>query len=265
MKRIIVFLIINILIYSNTVVMGYRTSERLPLINNEDNEGLYKDLYTEAFRRMGYELEIVRLPKVRVLLELEKGTIDFYPGFTFTNGRAKYIFYIENGMYNEDVILTRAELYNINSLEDLIGLRYARPLGGPEYFDDEFIENFIVAEYPELTIEQIINLLLYNRADFLLYDYDSLRYYINKNDIVGLKFHREVLDRKKPMYLGFSQNSKYFKGEDNEEYDKNLPMSPDNFPIKLVEGTMLEELKETLLEMKQDGFTDNLVKTYYKE
>ncbi len=265
MNKIILFLIINIFLYGQSIVMGYRTSERIPLINKEDNDGLYRDLYTEAFDRLGYDLEIVRLPKVRVLNELDKGNIDFYPGFTFTKERSEYVFFIENGLYNEDVILTRGEVDDFDSLNDLKGLRYARPLGGPEYFQEKFLEDIKVFEYPELNLEQIINLLIYNRADFLIYDYDSLRYYIKENNIIGLKFHKNLLNNKQVMYLGFSQKSKFFQSEINENYDKKKKITPENFPIKLKEGSLAYKLEKVLLEMKKDGFTDSLVNKYYNK
>ena len=55
-----------------SLVMGYRTSERQPLIARApDNNGLYKELYTKAAHKIGCSLEVKRLPKKRILRLLQ--------------------------------------------------------------------------------------------------------------------------------------------------------------------------------------------------
>ncbi|MCG6306326.1 hypothetical protein K6U21_19510 [Vibrio vulnificus] len=64
------------------IIMGYRTTEKMPYIHAEpSDDGFYFELYDEAAKRIGAKLKVVRLPKLRVLLALEAGEIDFYPGF----------------------------------------------------------------------------------------------------------------------------------------------------------------------------------------
>lgn len=78
------------------LVMGYRTNERLPFIDDETNNGIYLDLFGEACRKIGVALKVVRLPKVRVAHALQQGTVDFYPGYSFTVERASHITFFPN-------------------------------------------------------------------------------------------------------------------------------------------------------------------------
>jgi len=76
--------------------MGYRSNERLPLINKEPfNEGLYQHLYSLAAEKINCQLKVVRGPKKRILKKLKLGKIDFYPGFNFNNlsNQISFIFY----------------------------------------------------------------------------------------------------------------------------------------------------------------------------
>jgi hypothetical protein len=49
--------------------IGYRTNERPPNIARApDNSGLYLDLYQKAAEMVGCELQVVRLPKNKVII-----------------------------------------------------------------------------------------------------------------------------------------------------------------------------------------------------
>ena len=79
------------------VVMGYRTSERLPFIAEApNNEGLYYSLYSRALADIGCQLKVLRAPKKRILHMIKSGEIDFYPGLGFSDEREEYIHYILN-------------------------------------------------------------------------------------------------------------------------------------------------------------------------
>ncbi len=54
---------------SIVITMGYKTTQKAPYINQApDNNGLYYELYSEAAKRIGAELKIVRMPKVHILI-----------------------------------------------------------------------------------------------------------------------------------------------------------------------------------------------------
>ncbi len=62
---------------AETLVMGYKTSAKLPLIAEDpDQTGIYEDLYTQAAQKINCELIIKRGPKKRIFLEMQGRTIE---------------------------------------------------------------------------------------------------------------------------------------------------------------------------------------------
>ncbi len=265
MKYIVLYIILIFSTLSKTIIMGYRTTEIPPLINADDNKGLYKDLYEEAFRRLGYKLEIVRLPKLRIIDGLKDGSIDFYPRFNFTLERSSYIFFIENGLFQKDVLVTTTnvneDIENLTQIENMV---FGKSLGAPSYFDETKVKNLKVVEYAELDLERSINMLLFDRIDFTIFDYSSLVYYLKEKKIKNIKIHENFLKKKNIMYLGFSKNSIYFTDVPNEKYNPREKLSIHNYPTKLKEGSLPFLLQQVLQEMLLDGTTEKFFNKYYK-
>ncbi len=264
MKYLILYVVLIFSTLPKTLIMGYRTTEIPPLINEDDDEGLYKDLYQEALRRLGYQLEIVRLPKLRVIDALKDGSIDFYPRFNFTLERSEYIYYIENGLFQKDVLITTYDKEEINNLSQLENMVFGKNLGAPSYFDEDSVEGLVVKEYAELDLERSINMLIFKRIDFTIFDYSSLIYYLKENEISNIKIHENFLKKKNIMHLGFSKKSKYYQDIPNEEYDNEKEISIQNYPTTLKEGTLPYKLQKVLQEMVLDGTTDKLFRKYYE-
>lgn len=268
MKKILIFLLLFSVLLANstkTIKMGYRTTEKLPYIGeNSDNSGFYFDLYNEAAKRIGYTLEVVRLPKVRVLQELEKGTIDFYPGFSFDEERAKYAYWIPIGYKQKDIAISLNSLKDLKTNADIEGLNYLVALGNPDYLQGFNLSKVNISTVPELDVERAIKLLREKRYDFYIYEEDTLLYYLNKNKIKGLKFHPNLLkDKEYAAYMGFSVNSPLWDGEHNPKYIPKEKISVDNFPIKPKKSSVPYLLNEAFNSMEKDGFTNKLREKYF--
>lgn len=269
--KYVLFLCIVILLLSvdnyrdqNEIVMGYRTTSKLPYIQeNPDNEGFYKDIYTEACRRIGYTLKIVRLPKARVLKGLEDGVIDFYPGFAYSEDRARYSFWINNRIKQQDVIITHDEVDTLESIEDLDGLRYLLSLGNSNALTDMDLGNIKTITVSELDLDRAIKMIKNKRADFYVYEENTIRYFIKSNDIDGIRFHTNVIEDFYWSHAGFSRNSPLFKGIPNPDYDPEFPQSIENFPFKLDEESVFYKLRSALEEMASDGTIDAYYHSYF--
>ncbi len=245
--------------------MGYRTTTKQPYIAAApDSSGLYLDLYGEACRRIGYELNVIRMPKKRVLLALEKGTIDFYPGFSFNDDRARYAIWLRNGMKQFDVAITRDDHADLKTVDDLKGLRYLVALGNPDYFENMPQPDITQLAVAELDVKRAIAMILLGRADVYIYENDTMRHYLKANGISGIKFHPELIDRFYWMKAGFSRLSPLYRGTPNPAYDSTATLSATNFPHLPAEGSPVALFGAALLEMAEEGFTDSLYRHYFE-
>lgn len=245
--------------------MGYRTTEKLPYIEAApSNSGMFLELFSEAAERIGYKLEVVRLPKIRILEGLRSGSIDFYPKFTYTDDRAEYTYWIKNGTKQSDIAISREEVKLLRSDKDFNGLRYLVALGNPDYLHKMDKSGLTIVSVPELSVERALELLIKNRADFYIYERDTLKYMIKKNSISGFIFHPELLHDFYWSHTGISRKSKHYAGQINPEYDPDKDKSIDNFPYTIDKECVFAKLEKTLLEMEEEGFTGELYKKYFE-
>lgn len=238
MKRGVVLLLVGFIIlttdaYACTLVMGYRTTPRLPNIEAApNNSGIYEDLYTTAAKNIGCSLDIVRLPKKRILAKIASGQIDFYPGFTFTKARSQYAFFFKNGLYTQVVGLSRADMPEVKSLHDIQGKTFLRPLGGPGVNPKKY--GFFLHEVPELNYTIMVKMLLSRHADFFMDHYYNLKFFLKDHPARHeFRFHMACCGKKKPFALGFSRTSAHYQEEPNPAYDPNQPLAMNNFPVRL--------------------------------
>jgi hypothetical protein len=243
--------------------MGYRSNERLPLINKApSNSGLYEALYSLAAKKIGCDLKIQRGPKKRILKKLLRGEIDFYPGFNFTQKRAKNIYYIENGIPGGDIGISRMDLETITNLKQLKGKILLSALGAADYIKD--IEGIHLHKVSEMSVDRAIILILKNRGDFYIYNKSSLEYAIQKQKITDIKIHPNCCGGITSLYLGFSKKSTHFKSINNPLFDSKKQLSVDNYPVILDKSSIAYKFQLQLHALKDNGSTDSLYKQYYK-
>lgn len=245
------------------ISMGYRTTARMPNINAKpDNSGLYFDLYSRAAQDIGCKLKVVRDPKNRILRALADGSIDFYPGLTFTEVRAKYTFFYDNGIPSANVGLTRKGSGKINRYDDLVGKVVLVPLGspGPKVGSLEL-------QYkrpPELSFERAIELILAEQADFYMDEFGTLYYYLVQHPRESeLMLHLNCCGGLSRLTLGFSKKSPHFKAVENPDYDASKPLSVYNYPTQAALGSVADQFRLALLSLEARGFTNTLYQDYY--
>ena len=71
---------------------------------------------------------------------------------------------------------------------------------------------------------------------------------------LGIRVHKNCCETKKAkLYTGFSRFSPHYKEQPNPLYDKNKPISADNFPVEPVPGSVPYKLMKSLREMIDSG------------
>ncbi|WP_286240972.1 substrate-binding periplasmic protein [Neptuniibacter halophilus] len=266
LARQVVAALVLLLGFSNAfgceLVMGYRTSERLPLIDQApDNRGLYFDLYNEAARQIGCNLKVSRLPKKRVIQGMRSGVIDFYPGFSFNEVRAGYAVFIENGLETKISILSSDRLAEVTELSQMQGRRLIVANGGPTFGAERY--GIPVTFIENLDLDRAIAMIDEGRADFYLYHRDTLLYYLKKHPQSGVRIH-PCCGESRPMYLGFSRASAHFQPVANPDYNPALPVSADNPDIIPAQGSVAARFAEAIQVLKQSGYVADLVAHYYE-
>lgn len=269
MKKIILILFYTIVIYlpaqNKVIKMGYRTSEKLPYIEAQpSNEGMFIELFSEAAKRIGYDLVIVRKPKVRILELLGKGEIDFYPLYSYTEDRANYSYWIRNGIEQVDIAISRDDFVVLKNTTQVAGLRYLVSIGNPDYLinsDKSFLE---IVKIPELSVERALNLLLLKRADIYIYEKDTMDFLIKSKELKGLKYQPGFYSRSYYSYTGVSRNSSLYLGRRNPDYDSSKVKSIENFPFIIDPNCVFAQFEKALLELHNEGFTQKLYEKYFK-
>lgn len=242
--------------------MGFRTTERLPLIGKDPiNDGLYYELYSEAAQKIGCQLTVIRSPKKRLLKMLERGQIDFYPGFTFNLERADYVHFIESGLPGGQIGISRFDVSPITSLEQLSGLTLVQSLGAPDFAAG--VAGITYYTKAELSIPEAINLIRKKRADFYIYPRGTLMYYLRLNNTDDIQVHPDCCGGVEPLYLGFSLRSKYIEQQSNSNFDPNSSLSADNWPTSPTPDSIAYRFQQQLKAMKESGETMALYKQYY--
>jgi len=249
------------------LVMGYRTNDRQPLIARApDSSGLYKELYTKAASKIGCTLEVIRLPKKRILRLLQQGAIDFYPGFDFTLARSKYIYYIFNGLPGGHVGISRLNFPEITHVDQLNNKVLLLAQGGSDLLSNLTVnvQKVKIKQPPEINLTQAVAMLKNHEADFYIYDIASISYYLKLNNEKQIKVHEKCCKGIKPMYLGFSKKSKHILLTKKINYDPQLSTSINNYPQELSGGSIAERFQQVLKEMHFEGEIKQIYKKYYQ-
>lgn len=262
-------LLILILIISNlfgasdqcVINMGYKTKNKEPYIL-KNNSGLYKELYKKAANDIGCKLKIKREPKKRVLADIKRGTIDFYPGFNFSVKRAKVVHYIANGLPKGFTAITRVEVNNLTNKSDIKkqNLKNITELGGADLLKDLHLKTVKVSE---LNLKKAVAMIQRKRADIYVYNKSQIDFYIKKYKPKGIKSHPNLYKNMESLYMGFSKKSKYIKEIENKQYDKNKAISLKNYPYILSKDCIAYQFKQSLKNLKDSGYTDKLYKKYF--
>lgn len=261
----IIFLLLLVLCSSAAIsceiIMGYRTSARLPLIEAvPSNNGLYQAIYTRAAEQVQCTLKIKRAPKKRIIKMLKDGEIDFYPGYGFSPKRSQYFHFIENGLTSHSVIVTHNSITHVDSLDELNNKILLKPYGGRKSKVEK--QNILIRYGQDLSIDDAVKVLEKKQADFFIYNKASIKYYLAKNPDADVKVH-DCCFSSKPMYLGFSKRSQHYQAIKNESYHPKKAITINNLPYKMVESTKVSAFAKALQNLSNSGEIAKLEALYY--
>jgi len=254
-----------------TIIMGYKAIAKPPLIGpNGDNSGLYLDLFQKAAERIGYDLLVVRIPKKRLHFELSRGTVDFYPGSSFSQKRTGYIFYLPNGLQTKEVLISLDNRPEIKSMDEVEG-RLIVELSSSKLEWDQIYPKLTIAQMGKLSMEKVIEALKTGRGDFYIADIEIVDHYQKQNYLesykdIGIKVHHNAINQAFiPMNMGFSRKSKLFSEFPNPKFSPDDEISIENFYTVVDKNSVAYQFYQALDQLKQEGFTQGLYDQYFKQ
>ncbi len=245
--------------------MTYKDGDKMPLIaKSPDNRGAYFELFSEASKRINCKLKIVRLPKARLHRYLKDGIVDFYPGASFSQKRAAYLYYFKNGFMTGEYGVTPLHIPKITNYKQVkeLKLTWLMELASSK---KEKAQEFQIPtqRVPFANLVIVRKMIASGRQIFYVADKELVDYYPKRDGFkslraAGLKLHKKCCGGEYPMYLGFSRFSKHLKEIPNPKFDKQKIISPTNFPTELSSNCVAYKLKKALQSLKNLGITDKI-------
>jgi len=243
------------------VTMGYKTKPKEPYIFT-DNTGIYADVYGEALSRIGCQLKIVRMPKLRIIQKMKKGEIDFYPVYGFTVERSAYTFFIRSYIEDRNVLVTRRDYPEMTSIEQLIAHKpiLLKEIGGYSPLEGIPARRF---EATGINIRKKVQLLLQHRIDAFSYPVRNLEYYLKKHpeDAPRIRIHNHFFPQKK-FTLGFSRFSPYASDRYNPSFDPAHSIAEGNLPTVLDPKSVAGRFAQALKTMYMEGGINEIYDQY---
>ncbi len=245
------------------VTMGYKIKSKPPYILN-DNSGIYKDVYGKALKKIGCKLKIVRMPKLRIIEEMKKGKIDFYPTFRFKEDRAAFTYFIFSYIDHTNALVTRKDFPKVKSVLDLISHSpiLLKEIGGASPLDGFPAPRF---EDTDINIYKAMNLLLNKRVDAFSYPLKIVEFYLKNNPQVvdKVRVYKNFFPKNyKKHTFGFSLFSPYCKVDINKSFDPKKPLSIENFPTKLNKDSVAYKFSKMLEKMYKNGEIEKIYNSY---
>lgn len=252
------------------ITMGYKAIAKAPLIGGlQDNTGLYLDLFSLAAERIGYQLKIERLPKKRLHYKLEEGTVDFYPGSSFSQRRARYLYYLPNGLTTKEVLISLNDRPEITDMNQAKGILIAE-LGSSKLEWGDIYPMLSVATMGKLSLDTVIKALKLGRGDFYIADIEVVDHYLKHKglesyDDIGIKIHHNAVNNAFiPMYMGFSRKSQLFSEVENPDFNPDNSVSIQNFTTLVEKHSVAYQFHLALEALRTEGITQSLYNEYFK-
>jgi len=248
-KLFLLFLLSSYLLANDILTMVYRTTAKEPFISGElSSEGLWKESFEKAAKKIGVKLVIKRYPKNRAYQKLEMGTVDFYPASSYKPSREKIGFFIDSGFEEAGVgILYRDDL-NISTVADIKNYELLNNMGSTTFFYDRAginLKQNQLRRVPELDINRAFMMLQNKMSDIYAYSDVGIKKYLLNQENEGVKLLLLKLDQHKNFLL-FSKKSKYYKEKLNPNFDSSKKLGIDNLPYILDENSIAYKFQEAL-------------------
>lgn len=252
------------------IVMGYKSIAKPPLIGDQtDNSGLYYDLFSQAAERIGYTLQVVRIPKKRLHYELAIGNVDFYPGSSFSTKRADYLYYLPNGLKTKEVLISLQSFSEITDMHHAQG-KLIVELGSSKIEWDQLYPGLTIIQMGKLSMERVIKALKEKRGDFYIADIEIVEHYqkqhnLQSYDEIGVRIHHFAINKQFiPMNMGFSRKSKLFSESPNPEYQAEQGVSIHNFYTQVNKNSTAYAFYLALDQLDKEGVTQSLYEHYFR-
>lgn len=250
--------------------LAYPEREKAPFIAEApDNRGIYQDLFSAAARKIGVRLEIVRLPKKRMVYEMSENQVDLYPG-SFAEDRVPVMRWLDSGLMVREVCLSRPDLPLLNGLAQAPPLRVIYEIGSSKAEINRLFPQLIPSELgPRVDIPQAIRLLKGERGDLFIIEEVALRHFMKQRrlssiEALGVRLHENCLAAIHPIWLGVSRSSPHYAEVPNPRYDPKAPLTVNNLPTMIAPGSTAARLGAALQQMKASGETARLLEKYAK-
>lgn len=207
---------------------------------NKEVKGIFPDLVTEAFKRMGHNLTMEIFPWPRVLLYMEKGEGDVATAFK-TPEREKFMDYSKEIFLPQTIALFVRKDSDIQFDGKLIQLQHEKfgivsKISYGKIVDDALSQGVLKKIQKAVTGEQSVRQLLAQRYDIMISNTYGAYFIFNRMKVSEQVKELQPLVQRTPTYLAFSKVRKLTKLRD--DFDK------------------------TLIEMKKDGSYDQILSRY---
>lgn len=273
------FLSIALLLSANNVLadctlkMVFKDGDKAPLMNaSPDNSGIFEDVFNEAASRINCKLTITRLPKERLHRGLKRGEYDFYPGASFSNKRASYLSYIDNGLETGEYGISSQQLPTLKTWKELAKYPEVIWLMESNSSKNELADIYNIKKQTVnyLNIEKVIEFIK-TRPQFLYFyvaDKELLDNYLSKHQYQGieennLRLHANCCGQLQPMYLAFARRSKKFSSTLNLRYQSQQKLTAENQPTQAEKSSIAYQLSQALKAMQKEGITEQIIQHWY--
>lgn len=209
---------------------------------NGELKGMSVDIVKEAFKRMGYSVEIKVLPWSRVLKSTKDGAVDAMFSSFYIEERSEYMTYAMEplaGSMQSLFVRAGSSIRYDGTVESLKGYRLGTIIGyvyGDAFKQGKEDGTLDVSEAEDCPAN--ILKLMAGRTDVFIDNRDTTRYYLKKE-----KLEDEIVEltpafaEQEMLYLAFSKK-------------------------RLMDPALVDAFNRTLKEMKQDGSWGKIVAEY---
>ena len=177
-------------------------------IENGIPVGLDTEIVQHVMNKIGKKLIIKTAIWSHVYKNLLENKVDLAWQFIGSEERKKIFFLVGPIRYGLDVILVRksSNVSNWTSLNDFSGLKAGVIKGYKYHHEFDTAKNFKKKEFPN--VQSQLEALLNNKVDFIIGDFNVLKYIIKKNNYYEkIKFLPTSI-KKIPRYIAFSSKDK---------------------------------------------------------
>lgn len=258
-------------VFAAELVVSYPEREKEPYIAEApSNKGIFLDLLKVAASRIGLDIRVERMPKKRMLADMQAGLVDLYPG-SFSLDRVPVMNWMENGLHTREVCLARPAVAEFNGPESAPLLKVIAELGSSkETIDKQFPLLKPVILGARIDIDQAVRLLREERADIFFIERDPLMWYLKQPDSKplrdsGLKLLTECGEPEFAQLFGFSRHSRHYREIPNPRYRKDKAQDIDNLPTMIDPASTAGKLALELKRMQENGETDRIVRRYLSD